>query len=55
MKTTFFKKQIPAVLVFIILFIACGYRIDFVVQPYSADINSSFEVELSVSMNPGGG
>lgn len=55
MKTTFFKKQIPAVLVFLLLCVACGYRIDFVNQPFSTDPDSSFEVELSVSMNPGGG
>jgi hypothetical protein len=54
MKTTFFRKQIPAVLVFLLAFIAC-YHIDFVNQPFSAELNSSFEVEVSVSMDPGGG
>jgi len=53
-KTTFFIKQIPAVLIILLVFMSC-YRFDFVNQPFSADINSSFEAEVSVSMNPGGG
>jgi hypothetical protein len=53
-QTTFFRKQIPAVLVFLVAFAAC-YHIDFVNQPYSAEPNSSFEVEVSVSKDPGGG
>ncbi|RLD51355.1 MAG: hypothetical protein DRJ05_18495, partial [Bacteroidetes bacterium] len=42
-----FRKQIYAVLIFMFLLTSC-YYFDFVDQPYTADPNSFFEVQISV-------
>ena len=49
-----FKNSIIAVLAFLLIFIAC-YQFDFVNQPFSADPNSSFVVEISATTTDGGG
>ncbi len=50
MKKLKFKNQIVAALTFMLLMTAC-YEFDFVNQPYQADPNSFFEVQISATNN----
>ena len=50
MKKLKYKKPIAATLIFLLLFTGC-YVFDFVNQPYAADPDSFFEVQISVTYN----
>ena len=52
MKTkTYLAKHLIIVFTGLVIFIAGCYQFDFVIQPHSAELNSSFEVQISVTMN----
>jgi hypothetical protein len=48
MKKLKFRNQIVATLIFMLLLTAC-YEFDFINQPYQADPDSFFDVQISVT------
>nr|NQU94111.1 hypothetical protein [Bacteroidota bacterium] len=54
-KIFLFRKQIMAVLLILVLLFPACYQFDFVNQPFTADSNSSFIVEISASTTDGDG
>ncbi|MBN2172969.1 MAG: right-handed parallel beta-helix repeat-containing protein [Bacteroidales bacterium] len=51
----FTKKMQTAIVIIVLALLSACFQFDFVIQPYSADLNSSFEVEVSVITTDGNG